>query len=387
MRGALIPNAEAALFATISWSICFFGWGDPNPIFAPIATYVCMGFSRNRELRKVAEMGMGATTGVLIGNVVAHYFGFGVWQLALLLLVTPVIGRLMDRSDLVTFQVGIQSIVVASMVGISMTGMAGSPVDRAVNAIVGSLVALLATVILPTNVLTRPTRMTAYVLDEMAGTMRRLSRGIAEGDHHGLSHLYGRLRSVRESLTDARTALTSAQETAAISPTAMKSRRHLAELDRMLELAERLHITMAMIQRQSRNMVTEIGPMPQIAEPMRQASYLLEEVSLGVAHWRRPVEAREAAVELATQLSPQRLVPESDWRSLTLASLLRAAVVDVLELTGLSMMQARSVLADTGDFDPETCQHTPNPADSASDIWGTDQLPVISGEDDQPCQA
>lgn len=383
VRGALVPNAQAAVFATIGWAICFYGFKDPNPIFAPIATYVCMGFTRNRELRKVAEMGAGATTGVLIGNVVAHYFGFGIWQLLLLLLLTPMIGRLMDRSDLVTFQTGMQSIVVASMIGTAALGESvGSPFDRAVSAIVGSLVALLATVILPTDVRTRPTRMSAYVLDELSGTMRALAKGLANGDSVWLTRQFGRLRSIRESLTDARTALSSAEETASVSPAAMRSRRYLAELDRMLELAERLHVTLSMIQRQSRHMVTECGPMPDIAEPMRQASYLLEEISLGLAQWRRPVEAREAAMELAVTLAPQQVVTDGDWRSLTLLSLVRSTVVDLLELTGLSMAQARAVLADTGEFDPEDPCPVHNPADSASDIWGTDRLPAVKPPED-----
>ena len=77
VRGAVIPNTQTAVFATISWVLCRTLLDDPNPIFAPIVTFLCMGFSRNREPRKVIEIGLGASTGVLIGGLVGHHLGFG----------------------------------------------------------------------------------------------------------------------------------------------------------------------------------------------------------------------------------------------------------------------------------------------------------------------
>lgn len=372
LRGALVPNTQNAFAATGSWLIC--RWlGDPNPIFAPIATFVCMGLSRNREPRKVIEMGFGASTGVLIGGLVSRYLGFGAWQLLILLLCTPLLGRLMDRSELVAFQVAVQSIVVAAMLG---EPGGPSPVDRWLSALIGSAVALVATAILPVSVVTRPRRYLVFILEEVARTLRRLGKGLMDGDPQAIAHLRGRLLALRELLNDGGRALTSAQETAAISPAAYGSRPVLGELGRMLELCGRLHITLSMMQRQGRGMVEEVGALPEIAGPVWQAADLLERIAAGVREWQRPTGARDVTAELAAKLGPADvIVVDTDWRRATLMSLLRAIVVDMLQLTGLSLAQAHAVLVDTGEFDPDAGAGTTDEQPSA--VWGTEEMPAV----------
>lgn len=378
MTGALVPTIQAAIAATIAWLICHHLLGDPSPIFAPIATLVCMGLSRNRELRKVAEMGFGASTGVLLGGLVAQYWGFGAWQLLLMFLIIPLVGRLIDRSEMVAFQMAIQSVVVASMMTMAIANSKTSTaLDRWLSALVGAGVALLATVILPTNVVTRPRRYLAFSIQEIARNLRRMSKSLLDGNFEDLAQQAGSLAALREMLNDARRALTSAQETAAVSPSQFGYRQVLAELDRMLGLAERLHVTLSMLQRQARGMVAEIGPMPELAGPMWHAADLMEQVSKGVADWQRPTAARNEAVALASSLGPADIALDTEhWRTAALTSLLRAVVVDLLELTGLSMAQARAVLADTGDYQPET-DPVAEQVEQASAVWGTEQLPVV----------
>ncbi len=241
VKGAAVPTFQTSIFATISWLFCRYVVNDPAPIFAPIVTFVCMGLSRNRELRKAVEMGFGASMGVLIGGVVGQYWGFGPVQLFVLFFGCALIGRLLDRSEMVAYQMAIQAMVVAAMMALMNAGPdTVTVIDRFLNAVVGSAVALLATVILPTNVMTRPKRYVSYALLEVSRIMRRLSKGVLTGDAEAIAQLHGRLDSLRELLNDGRRALTTAQETAAVSPRAFGSRRDLAELDRMLELVERM---------------------------------------------------------------------------------------------------------------------------------------------------
>ena len=135
VKGAAIPTVQTAFFATLSWLFCYYVLDDPAPIFAPIATFVCMGLSRNRELRKTAEMGFGASIGVLIGGLVGQYWGFGPIQLFVLFLICPLLGRLIDRAEMVAFQMAIQSMVVAAMIALMNAG--STALERFLSAIVG----------------------------------------------------------------------------------------------------------------------------------------------------------------------------------------------------------------------------------------------------------
>lgn len=378
VKGAAVPTFQTSIFATISWLFCRYVVNDPAPIFAPIVTFVCMGLSRNRELRKAVEMGFGASMGVLIGGVVGQYWGFGPVQLFVLFFGCALIGRLLDRSEMVAYQMAIQAMVVAAMMALMNAGPdTVTVIDRFLNAVVGSAVALLATVILPTNVMTRPKRYVSYALLEVSRIMRRLSKGVLTGDAEAIAQLHGRLDSLRELLNDGRRALTTAQETAAVSPRAFGSRRDLAELDRMLELVERMHVTLSMMQRQGRGMVLEVGEMAELAGLMWEAADLLDQVARGIADWKRPTQARDQAMQWAGKLGPAAFVDDpDDWRSAAMVSLLRAIAVDMLEVTGLSMAQARAVLTDTGEYQPDEDPEAPD-IELASAIWGTEHLPAV----------
>lgn len=378
-KGAVVPNSQMAVVATITWLICYYLLDMPNPIFAPTTTFLCMGYSRNRLPRKVIQIGIGATIGVFIGGVAGYYLGFGWWQLLMLLLLAPLLGRIIDRGDTIAFQVSIQTVVVASMIGLSAaTGTGESPFVRVTQALIGVGAALLATIILPTSSVTRPRRYVSQAINELAIALRRMSKGLQDGDAEDLGRVAGQLGAMRGLLNDSRQALDSALETAALQPIGSGTRQVLAELDRQLELTERLHITLSMLQRQGRNMVTEVGPIPELANPMWQAADLLEQVGIGVRDWQRPTQARDAAVAMAATLAPTALAPDSaEWRTATLVSLLRAVLVDLLELTGLSMAQARATLADTGHFDPDDDLPQDSEIDQASSVWGTEHLPAV----------
>lgn len=387
VSGAFVPNLQAAILATASFMLCWKVLGLVNPIFAPIVTYLCMGFSRNRQPRKVIEFGLGATAGVFLGSVVTHWFGFGWWQMFVLLALGPLIGRFIDRSEIVTFQTGINAIVLAALIGINAQGEQYSIIERLVPALIGALVALVATILIPSNMVSRPRRYIGFAIGETSRAVRRLSKGLLDGDYAEISRLRGLLTGIRELLSDADAALNSAQETASIKLGAAEVRAELSELRRLLDLTERMHVTVSMLQRQSRGMVSEIGPIPELAKVLWQVADLLARVSEGVHSWQRPTSARDEAITLAGELRPMSFAShEKDWRSSTLVALVRALVVDLLELTGLSMAQARAVLAETAGYHPDPAADVTT-MEMPSMIWGTEELPAIADpcdEDDDP---
>jgi hypothetical protein len=57
-----------------------------------------------------------------------------------------------------------------------------------------------------------------------------------------------------------------------------------------------------------------------------------------------PKHARTKALELAAELRPSLSGEHAEWRTAVLVSLLRALVVDILQLTGLSRQAARAGL-------------------------------------------
>lgn len=383
VRGALVPNTQAAVFAALSWAICYYLLGEPNPIFAPIATYLCLGFSRNREPRKVLEVALGATLGVAIGELSVHLIGFGAWQILLLFLLTPLIARFIDGADFVTFQTSINAVVVGSMSLLAASAGSQSATGRWTDAVVGGLVALVGAIVLPSSLTTRPRRYTVTALREVATALDSVGAGLRDGDADEVRAAYGSLAVARTQITEGEAARSSAADLAALNPVRRTERLHLVELKRLLDLTDRLHTSVAMLSRQAAGMTSEAGSRRSAGERTEALARATRQLADEIGDWQRPEQARRSAVDIAATLSPGQAHDECGWRSSALFSLLRAIAVDLLQLSGLSMVQARTALADTEGLDARRQDRHLPAAEQGSGMWGTGTLPVV-GDDDPP---
>ncbi|SDB92616.1 Uncharacterized membrane protein YgaE, UPF0421/DUF939 family [Raineyella antarctica] len=385
VRGAVVPNTQAAVFATFSWLICHQLLGAPNPIFAPVATFLCLGFSRNREPRRVLEVGLGATIGVFIGEVLTHAVGFGWWQLLLLLLTTPLLARFLANSDLLTFQTAINAVVVGSMIQLATSSgidPRAASFGRWTDALIGSGIALVASIILPSSLTSRPRRYTATALGGIADALDAVGHGLEQGEVNRGKAAYAALAVARTQLTDGEAAQRSASDMVQLKPSRRAERADLAELDRMLRLGDRLHGSVFMLTRQAAGMIGESGAYPEVAELTAEAGRTLRSLARQVGRWEKPEGARAQAMALAARLEPDALGESADWRSNALVSLLRSVIVDLLQITGLSVPQARSALPDTGDLDVRSDDAETLPSEESSDLWGTLTFPAIPAEPD-----
>lgn len=378
VRGAVGPNTQAALAATAAYLICRHLLGQPAPIFAAIACYLCLGFSRNRRPRRVLEIGLGASFGVLIGEVVARWWGFDWWQLLLILLLAPLWARLVDGSDLMTFQSAINAMIVASFSTL-VSATAQQPISfvRWIDALVGAAVALVVTVALPSSIITRPRRQTSAALATLSDAMAAIGRGLSEGDADEITAAAGHLAVARGQLTSARTSQTSSADIAALNP-AMRAERHeLAELDRLVEVSGRLHISLSMLMRQARSLVVRSGASERAGALVTEGADSLRHLSSAIGHWNKPVLARQEAVALGRGLAPLEIVAADDWRATTLVGVLRSVVVDLLQLTGLSVAQARATLVEGPRSEAEAGDVT---RVDGSSLWGTTSFPAVTDE-------
>lgn len=206
-----MPNTQAAIAATIAYLICAYLWRQPNPVFAAVSCYLALGFSRNRQPRRVLEIGVGVSFGVLIGELAARAIGFGWWQLLLILLVTPLLARMMDRSDLMTFQSAINAMVVAALAALATQhDLPHSSVGRWVDSLTGALVGLVAAVVFPTSITTRPRRYTSTAMHRLGEALEAMGKGLSRGDAELVSAAQGYLDEARRQLTDGQAAQSSA---------------------------------------------------------------------------------------------------------------------------------------------------------------------------------
>lgn len=367
--GSAWPIMQAAIAASLAWLVAHNLLGHVNPMFAPIATWVCLGIKVDRQPRRVAELGAGATIGVLIGELFARYVSIGWWQILLVIPIAALIARFLDHGELFTIQAGVNAVVVLGMSW--YVAQQGGAADRWTDALVGALVAFVFAVLLPRRVSVRPRRYAATTLLEFGRTLDLVAKGLRQHDSDAFDEAMVQRRAGWRVYGQFEEALTTARDVVRLNPTLRADQPVIEELERLHRLIARAHRSEAMLSRQSRSMLDEVAEIPELAEMVRKVGRATKFLAESVQRWERPTWAREILIEVAGDTNPAE-IDTQDWRPLALMSLLRALVVDLLQLTGLSRADARALLPDTRGLryaDPPSGQPEVND-DASSAIWG-----------------
>lgn len=366
VRATALPVAQASLAALLAWVITHDLLGHPAPFLAPIAAWICLGFTFNRVPRKVLELGVGAAIGVAVGELIFAVAGTGAVQIGAGLLVGALVGRFLDRGDLFTMQAGVNAMVVIGMG--NLLGAAGG-VTRLADAVVGALVAFVVSVALPGDLTVRPRRNLRGVLEELGRTLGMMADGVRRGDAEVLTDAHAQAGGVLTILTDAGNALNSSSEIVRYNPALWKYRPQVGEQQRILALGTRLDHTIELLLRQCRGMVDEMGASAAAAELMEDAGAVMGALAGAVGNWHPPDRARALAIDLAQRCGPSHY-RDAGWRMHALLSIMRSVAIDLLQLSGLSRAQARQHLPDTGMDEADEAGRAALPEDEASEVWG-----------------
>jgi uncharacterized membrane protein YgaE (UPF0421/DUF939 family) len=335
MHAAWLPVAESALAGAAAYAVAFYLLGHQYPFFAPVAAWVALGFSRNREPRRVAELAVGVAIGVGAGDLVVHLIGSGWWQMALVLVASALLARFVDRGAVLTMQAGVQAIVI-----VGLPTASGGPLGRWVDAAIGGAMALAVTALTPTDVRTRPRSAARSAAVELADVLHELARGLTAGSVDQVADALVRGRASQPALDELLESARSAAEIASVSPAA---RRHRDEVRVMLERAVLLDRAMRNARVVARRGATAIlaGPLPPVGGFVERTALAVDELAGALRTGREPVRARSDLLSVAAGLDPHAA---EGWQAQGLILLLRSLVVDLLEVAGVDPGGARDAL-------------------------------------------
>jgi hypothetical protein len=366
VKVAWLPSSQAALVAAAAYAICHWLLGHELPLFSPIACYLAMGFTRSRSPRRTLEVGLGATVGIGVGELFAHYAGFGLISLLVVLLVAPMAGRFIDHGELITYQAVMQSVIVVGMAATSAsTGSAA--MGRWTDALVGTACALAFTVIHPNKPSETPRLRARGALTALSKAALTMARGVRDADDVALQEVWRRTRAARRLLNEGRDSLDQGHQLAFVKWGHRGDHDVLDELERIYALTERAAGSLELAVRYGRGEVAAAGPNAEVAALFARVAGILQTLAASVGSFNKPILARRRAEALARELDPEEREEES-WRNLVMVSLLRSTVMDILQMTGLSRAQAWHILPDAAQ--PPTDGPCP-PEDEASAVWGT----------------
>ncbi len=315
-------------------------FGHEGPIFAATSAIIVMGFSHDPRLRRVLEVAIGCTIGILVGDILLKVLDAGLWQASAVLLTAILLARFLDSGSLFSTQMAIQSVLV-----VLLPVPAGGPFTRSVDAIVGGSVALLITALVPRDPRREPHANVRRVLAELAKVLQRAAVALETNDATPAWHALVRIRKTQPLIDEWQDSLNSAQEIARLAPAYRRHRTELEDLNRSLDFIElAVRNSDALVRRlasainnaalSEEAMDSLHGLLIDTADAVETFGRALTEADAGGGSELDMRRTRDELIAVAARLHPDPLgVRGLQGEGVIL--LLRPLVVDLLEATGM----------------------------------------------------
>jgi uncharacterized membrane protein YgaE (UPF0421/DUF939 family) len=352
---------QSAVGGALAWEVAVRLLDHPAPFFASVAAIVSLSISHLGRLRRVVEISIGVTVGVLVGDVVVHQIGRGAWQLGVVVLIAMAAALLLDGGMLIVTQAALQAVFVTALPP-PTEGYFG----RWEDALVGGAVALAVAFALPPDPRTGPRREASVVVHSVARALRESAAAARAGDVDGAHAALELARATEPELVAWREAVSAGEEISRISPLRRRARpeilthqRAVLPIDRAVRnIRVALRRMVAAVEDAGADAGGEAGarrpavtPRPagvEVGEPLLACIEDLAGALYTLPGALRDPDGeggRRTAValrDLAGRLDPERLA--SSLSTTVVVAQLRSAVVDLLQVAGLTESQARAVL-------------------------------------------
>ncbi|WP_433165551.1 FUSC family protein [Kribbella sp. CA-247076] len=329
---------QCALAAGVSWALARYAVGHPQPFFAPVAAMVCLGFSFGQRLRRVAEVMVGVAVGVGVGDLFVRFFGTGVPQIVFVVALAMSVAVLLGAGTLMTTQAGVQAVIVTTLLPDPGAGF-----SRWLDAVLGGVVALAAATIAPATAIRRPRQQASSVLNELSEILQETADGLRNHDEQQVTDALRRARASESMLDDLRSAADEGVAVVRLSPFRRRQRGRVQEIADLVVPADRAIRNVRVLVRRCAVSVWRDEQMPaeypqlldRLADGTRLIAESLFEPAADVAAHRVLGELgrRTAVMPLPTGLS-----------AVVVLGQIRSTVIDLLELTGTTYDEARTLV-------------------------------------------
>ncbi len=345
VRASWWSIGQSALAGALAWEAAVVLLGHPSPFFAAVAAIVSLSISYLGRIRRVVEISVGVTIGVAIGDLVVREIGRGAWQLGVVVLVAMTAALLLDGGVLIVTQAALQAVFVTALPA-PPEGYLG----RWQDALLGGAVALGVAFALPPD----PRRGLRTEADDLVATLaralRQSSRAARAGDPDEAFAALELARGTEPALDAWRGAVRAGWEISRISPLRRRAlpeiRTHLHAMDPLDRAVRNLRVALRrMVAVVEDHQLAGDGDLPTaLLDRIEELAGALHTVpgalrDPGGEGGRRAVAALSA---LAARLDPGQL--STSLSTTVVVAQLRSAVVDLLQIPGLTPEEARALL-------------------------------------------
>ncbi len=342
LRISLWSILQMALGAGISWQVATTLLDHPYPFFASVAAVISLGLATTKRLRRVAELAVGVSVGVAIGEFVVSLIGRGGWQIALVVALALVIARLLDSGSLIATQAALQSVLV-----LAIPAPEGGSIARWEDALVGGGVALAIAVVAPHDGRRHADEESRASVDALVDILDGAAHAVRSRDPQTADELLDRARATQPVLDAWDEAVQAAEDVSRLSPLRRGQREELVRHRRALVGVDRATRNARVLVRRISASAADGREVPMVVADLLDELVAVLAVSGGRIATDPPPEFEAALRRVAARLDVTAAAGGT-WAGTIAVAQLRSIVVDLLSATGVSIQDARAALPSPG---------------------------------------
>ncbi|CAN5136071.1 MAG: FUSC family protein [Nocardioidaceae bacterium] len=226
LSSSRILIVQLCVACSAAWLIASALLDHPQPFFAPIAAVIALAGGVGQRRRAVLELVIGVAIGIAVGELILSVIGRGAWQLFLVVGLAAAVAVFSGLGRMALLQ-AVNSAVLISVVIPTVGGSGTAAVNRFIDALVGGLVGLAVTALLPANPVRQVEQEVSEVLSRLAAVLQLLATGLRFRDPGPAWTALHEARAMEPQIQALTEVLSSASEVSRVSPIRWNQRDHL----------------------------------------------------------------------------------------------------------------------------------------------------------------
>ncbi|MFM2276877.1 MAG: hypothetical protein RIT12_273 [Actinomycetota bacterium] len=336
---SLAPAIQITIGALLAYSVAFYGLGHVSPLLAVTVCITSLGFSRDARPRRILQTAIGMVVGIAISEIALIYFGAGILQIALVLLLVLIAARFISASSAFAVTAAIQAMLVQIL-----PAPDGGVFIRTFDGLIGGVMALIVTALIPRDPRGIARSDANKLFDFFIEALQSLRLALRDANKSLSNQALKDARASQPLIDNWRMSLDSALSISRISPFLMKHKSELRKqrlLMRAMDLATR---NLRVIVRRVNFLLKDDVARPYLADLCEQIAEAVTNIQEGLSEPEELALARQQLLEIIKQLDPKKFGIADQLREASVLLLLRPLLVDLLCATGMTEDEARAEL-------------------------------------------
>jgi uncharacterized membrane protein YgaE (UPF0421/DUF939 family) len=338
LKANLLWFAQAALATSLAWVIAKEGLGHSRPIFAPVVALIGVSATLGQRRRYAAEMVVGVALGIGIADALVVAIGDGAVQVGAVVAGAMAVAVAVGGGAILVSEAAVSALLVVTIQPPG-SGLSGT---RFLDSLLGGVIALMVTALLPANPGAAARRAAAPLLIDLATTLDEVALALEHGDAELADRALLRARALDpDPLAES---VRAGQEMLQLSPFARRAR---ARFSRYAVAATQIDATLTSVKALSRASARGLKLGAHIPEAVPSAVRdLAETVRTLDRYFEHPEEKPPVSEHALRAAARATLVLEvtSNLAVSVIVGQVRAAAVDLLRSWGLDPEEAEELV-------------------------------------------